>query len=138
MSLKQRGEHQPDRVRPYPRECALSPTISAMQIGEHAIHVQLVGDFDLASASELRRALDAALETAQHVVVAADSMTFLDCCCLGALNGARVRAAETGRCLTLVAPAPCVTRLLALTRLDEHFTVHSDLTSALGSPHLSA
>lgn len=138
MSLKQRGEHPPE-LSGLPLEVyVLSPTISSVSLGDRAVLLHLAGELDLAVAPELRGELEAAVATRAHIVVDAADMTFLDCSCLGLLNAARVRARESGGGLSLVAPAPCVTRLLELTGLEEHFPVHPDLRSALAATSISA
>ncbi len=112
----------------------MMPVISTMPLPGGGACLRLVGEFDLAAAPSLRRQLLAAVASAPEVVVAADSVTFLDCACLAALNAARLRAAEGGSRFCLVGAGPSVVRLLELTNLAEHIECHPDLASALDGP----
>jgi len=91
--------------------------------GDDAAVVRLVGELDLASADELRECLAALAGRGRDVVVDLAELTFIDAGGLGVLARARV-VAEAKRCtITLRRPTPGVARVLAITRLDDVFTI---------------
>jgi anti-sigma B factor antagonist len=109
----------------------MMPVISVVPLTERAVCVRLVGELDLAAAPALRAQLLTAVASAPDVVVSTAGVTFLDCACLGALNSARVQAAQRGGRLCLAGPTRPVVRLLELTNLAEHFEIHPDPESAV-------
>lgn len=110
------------------------PIISTVPLADGTVHVRLIGEFDLAAAPALHARLQDAIAWGPHLLVSVGTVTFLDCCCLGILNAARLQAAERGGSLRLVGSAPCVTRLLSLTKLADHFPAYQDLSSATAGP----
>lgn len=104
----------------------MMPVISVVPLSDGAVCVRLVGELDLAAVPALQAHLHAALASAPDVVVSTAGVTFLDCACLGALNSARLQAAERGGRLRLADPTPPVARLLRLTKLAEHFETCPD------------
>ncbi|MCW2915205.1 MAG: anti-anti-sigma factor [Actinomycetia bacterium] len=90
--------------------------------------VAVAGDIDLATAPDLHThlcaAIDAMISNAGGVVIVdLSAVTFMDASGLTALIRAEARAWERGARLHLRALAPCVTRLLQLTGLGQHFEV---------------
>lgn len=83
--------------------------------------VRLIGELDLAAAPKAKAALARARG---DLVVDCSTLTFLDAAGLGVLVCARRTCQAAGGELLLVDPAPCVTRLLGLTGLDQHFSIH--------------
>jgi anti-sigma B factor antagonist len=109
----------------------MKPLMSVVPLSEGAVCVRLVGELDLAAAPALRVQLVTAVASARDVVVSTAGVTFLDCACVGALNAARLQAAERGGRLCLADLTRPVVRLLALTNLAEHFETYPDPESAM-------
>jgi len=90
------------------------------------LQVAVAGDIDIASAAAVHAFLVRGLCTAAAsggLVVDLSEVRFIDARGLRALLRARDRAADLQIPFALVAPAPCVSRLLKLTGLRGHFTV---------------
>jgi anti-sigma B factor antagonist len=109
----------------------MMPVISVEPLAEGAVCVHLVGDLDLAAVPTLEAELLAAVASTRDVVVSAAEVTFLDCAALGALNSARLQAAQCGGRLCLAGPNRPVVRLLELTNLADHFETYPDPESAV-------
>lgn len=92
----------------------------------------LEGNLDIATSPSLRAAL---LESAEHdrheIIVDLSRLEFLDSTGLGALIGARKRAAEHGGSLRLVAHEGQILRLLRITGLLDVFAVYPSVEAAL-------
>jgi anti-sigma B factor antagonist len=92
----------------------------------------LDGNLDVATSPSLRAAL---LERAEHdhheIIVDLSRLEFLDSTGLGALIGARKRAAEHGGSLRLVAHEGQILRLLRITGLLDVFAVYPSVEAAL-------
>jgi anti-sigma B factor antagonist len=92
----------------------------------------LDGNLDIATSPSLRAAL---LERAEHdrheIIVDLSRLEFLDSTGLGALIGARKRAAEHGGSLRLVAHEGQILRLLRITGLLDVFAVYPSVEAAL-------
>lgn len=82
--------------------------------------VGLVGELDLAGVPEATAAL---VPVDGDLVVDCSALTFLDAAGLGVLVGASGACEAAGADLIVVDPAPCVTRVLGLTGLDQHFSI---------------
>jgi anti-anti-sigma factor len=81
--------------------------------------LKLLGELDLCSADDLRRALDAVLEQRdpQRLTMDLSALTFADCAGLSVLVWARNSLAERGHELVITGCQPIVRRLLILTGL---------------------
>ena len=81
--------------------------------------LKLLGELDLCSADDLRRAVDAVLEQhdPQSLTMDLSALTFADCAGLSVLVWARNRLAERGHELVITGSQPMVRRLLAVTGL---------------------
>jgi anti-anti-sigma factor len=93
--------------------------------GANVAVVMLVGDHDLATSHEVRRAL-AGLRTAPLVVVDLKECTFIDSTVLGVLATASRRLAEAGGRLIGVNPSGIVAKALAITGVDELLQTNTD------------
>ncbi|MBI4943205.1 MAG: STAS domain-containing protein [Actinobacteria bacterium] len=106
--------------------------------GERSL-VRASGDVDLATATELDGALQAAAtedQPARHLVVDLGAVTFLDCAGLRPLVAARRRLTDR---FWLVNPPPQVRRLLSLTGLTDTFSYLDDVPAITLLPqHRSA
>ncbi|GAA2837034.1 hypothetical protein GCM10010441_71790 [Kitasatospora paracochleata] len=91
--------------------------------GNEPIVVRANGEIDLDTATSLRRALAAALESHREVVLDLSEVTFMDCAGLGALVRARNQADRCGARLVLRGAGHRVVRLLKLTGLHRRLAV---------------
>ncbi len=102
---------------------------------EGVVLMTVHGEHDIASAPDLRGAIEQALARSQHVVVDLTPATFIDSTVLGVLLGARGRAEEEelGYAVVLEAGAgdPAVRRVLEVTGLDALLPVHADRDAAV-------
>lgn len=99
----------------------------------HAV-LELHGDADLHSATELRARLSAAVESdASVLVVDLAKCTFLDSMALGLLLGAMKRLRSRGGELRIVSPGPDVRRIFEITLLDRIFPLDLTRSEALAA-----
>src|ERR1700728_2845678 len=92
------------------------------------------GEIDVASAPEFQAALSGLIQQGPEILVVDTSeVSFIDSTGLGVLIGAEKQMRNDGRRLRLVVTQPQISRLLALTGLNEVFTVMSS-TSEAGQP----
>lgn len=84
--------------------------------------LKLLGELDVCSADQLRRAVGAVLEQhdPQSVTVDLSALTFADCACLSVLVRARSLLAERGHELVITGCQPIVRRLLTLTGIGTY------------------
>lgn len=94
--------------------------ITTSEEGDASLLV-VVGEVDASSADELRGAVVQALTVRPAVIIDLAGVTFMDSSGLSVLTHARSQADERGGALTLRSPSSCVTRLLEITGLAEHF-----------------
>jgi anti-anti-sigma factor len=90
-------------------------TILLSPLGAARTQAVLIGELDVESAPELRRALSAALEAGDGLDLDLRDITFCDCAGLNALMELRNRALAGHRTLTVSAASDTVLRLLDLT-----------------------
>lgn len=111
------------------------PDLSSSAPADGVVLVAVHGEHDIASAPNLRTAIEAALGRSQHVVVDLTPATFVDSTVLGVLLSARQRALEeeVGYAVVLE-PAtgdPAVRRILEVTGLDQLLPVHPSRDGAV-------
>ncbi|GII53493.1 anti-sigma factor antagonist [Planotetraspora thailandica] len=112
------------RARP-PVACRLAHTI----VGLH-------GEIDIATSPALRMRLRDALQRSEDVLILDLShVSFCDASGLRVLVGIQRRTRQRGITLRLAGPSPLMTRLLQITGLDQSFTIHPTLSSAIASTH---
>jgi len=88
------------------------------------------GDLDVTTSSALRTAIQqASLET--DVVVDLDNVAFIDSTALGVLIAGQKRIERAGRALRIVVTNPTILRIIAITGLDDMFTLCASLQDAL-------
>jgi anti-anti-sigma factor len=78
--------------------------------------LRLIGELDVAGVPTLRKALGEM--DGEDIVLDCSGLTFIDCAGLGVLIAAHHDRISAGSQLTLLAPSPCLTRLLELTGVD--------------------
>jgi anti-sigma B factor antagonist len=89
------------------------------------------GEIDVASAPEFQASLSDLIEEGPNILIVDTSdVSFIDSTGLGVLIGAEKQLRSDGRRLHLVVTQPQITRLLALTGLNEVFTVMSNTNDA--------
>jgi len=99
---------------------------------ETAEVISVLGEIDLATAPELRTALDRVLDAgASSLVVDLSGSTFIDSTALGVLIGAWKRAQNQGRSMSVVASDPRILRVFEITGLVDLFPMHGTLDEAM-------
>ena len=111
-----------------------SPTLRVTRT-RHATVVTLLGEHDVATASELRQALRTPTRAAA-VVVDLSECTVLDGSIVGVLVGAASRHARHGRRLTVTAAHGQPRRTLAILRPTFNFAIHLDAETAADGAEL--
>jgi anti-sigma B factor antagonist len=86
----------------------------------------VTGELDLGAVADLKSVASRSLMEAdvQYLVVDLAGVTFIDCAGLGALVAARNMSAEVDKEIALCNVPERVRRTLALTELEDAFTVH--------------
>jgi anti-sigma B factor antagonist len=98
--------------------------IDRRHIGPRVI-LTAVGEVDMSSAGDLRRAVEAACDDgASEIWLDLTPTTFIDCCGLRALLELRASLLADNRRLVLVSPVGAVRRLLVLTGTESAFDLH--------------
>jgi anti-anti-sigma factor len=120
---------------------ASGPTLPRLTIitehhGRRSV-LKLLGELDLCSADDLRRAVGAALEQRdpQRLTMDLSALTFADCAGLSVLVWARNCLAERGHELVITGCQPIVRRLLMLTGLATYLGLSA---SGEETPRLAA
>jgi anti-sigma B factor antagonist len=117
---------------PDPPDFALRSTVLPATPSGSALVVEVVGEVDMTTASELSEALEAAPEGTTWVVIDLSEVSFLDSSGLNALVQARRLLAERGLALRVVVPAEgAIRRVFEITHLTEPLTVVDSRPSPL-------
>lgn len=96
--------------------------------------VAVAGEIDVATGSELRDRLDAAIDRGTSlVVVDLLSVTFIDSTGLGVLIGTSKRIEEAGGGMRIVASEPRILKLFEITGLTNRFVIVPSLDEALAT-----
>jgi anti-sigma B factor antagonist len=94
--------------------------------------VEVHGQADLHTASELRSAMNEAMDRgAVSLVVDLSEATFIDSMTLGVLLGAVKRLRPSGGGVSVVCTDPHIRRIFEITLLDRVFALHDDRQAAL-------
>ena len=97
------------------------------------VTIALPGEVDFLNASEVRDALDLALQSGAAVVIAdATQTTFCDCAGVTALIRAHRQAAASGKCLRVASAGHAVRRAIELTGADQVLAVYQTVAAASG------
>lgn len=110
----------------------VGPEITSRTEGELLV-VEVRGEHDIASAPELRSALESALGEHGGVVVDLTAASFIDSTVLGVLLGAREQARERGRGFAVLLEADgelAVKRIIEVTGLAPILPVHETFDAA--------
>jgi anti-anti-sigma factor len=101
---------------------------------ERVVSLRLKGELDLGSAYQFdRRVLDAEARQPDVICIDLREVTMLDSAGLARLVSAHRRARRGGWRLVILKGGRSVSRVLQVTRLEEHLDVARDLDAALGS-----
>ena len=84
------------------------------------VRVALAGEFDLATAPDLRASLD---NLDGDIDVDCSDITFMDAACLGVFATLHTRCEEEGAKLVFIDVPPFALRLFEITGLDTHFNL---------------
>ena len=92
------------------------------------------GDIDVASAVTVRDALDRVIAAGHHLIVMdLDGVRFLDSTGLGVMVGRLKAVRDLGGDMHLVCTSPRILRVMAITSLDEVFTLHDSTEDAVAA-----
>ena len=101
------------------------------QEGNHV--VLLHGEVDLESSPKARQVMLEAVGIGKKILVDLESVTYMDSSGIASLVEAFQRAKKKEIGFALVSVNPAVLRVLHLARLDQVFTIHENLESALNA-----
>lgn len=92
------------------------------------------GDIEVSSAATVRDALDRVIAAGHHrIVMDLDGVRFLDSTGLGVMVGRLKAVRDVGGDMHLVCTTPRITRVMAITSLDEVFTIHDSTDDAVAA-----
>jgi len=111
----------------------VTPLFTVEVVGDDdEVRVVLRGDVDLAVVSELRRALEDALEVAaRRVIVDLHEVTHLDSSGIKVFVRANIRARVTGKDFSLRGARGAVRRVLDITGVDRVVTLENEIVNDL-------
>ena len=95
--------------------------------------VLLYGEVDLENSPKARQVMLEAVSKAEKILVDLASVTYMDSSGIASLVEAYQRAKKKDVRFALVSVNPAVLRVLHLARLDQVFTIHDNLESALNA-----
>lgn len=93
--------------------------------------VVLRGDLDVTGAADAEAAIAALVAPGQTLIIDISALDFMDCGSLRALLRVQTLARRGGGDVVLAVPQPHVLRLLALTGIDEVFSVQASVEAAV-------
>ena len=106
--------------------------VEVMDLSDRVSVIEVHGQADLHTASELRAAISDAIDRgAANLVVDLSEATFIDSMTLGVLLGAVKRLRPTGGGVSVVCKDPHIRRVFEITLLDRIFSLHPDRQSAV-------
>lgn len=101
---------------------------------EQGSHIVLLrGEVDLESSPKARQIMLEAVGKGDRILVDLASVTYMDSSGIASLVEAFQRAKKNDVAFALVSVSPAVLRVLNLARLDQVFTIHDNLESALNA-----
>ena len=106
------------------------PPVRDVESRDDAVVIHLAGELDLYNAEEGRAALTEAIASgSRRVVIDLSEVEFVDSTALGVLLEARSQLGQ--ETLRLAAPQPGTRRVLEVSGLDRHLSVHDTVDGAL-------
>jgi anti-sigma B factor antagonist len=95
--------------------------------------VALSGEIDMEEAPKVRRALLDVMKQKRDILVDLSQVTYIDSSGIASLIEGLQAARKQKNDLALVSVSQRARRVLELARLDKVFTIHADLSTALGA-----
>ena len=95
--------------------------------------VALSGEIDMEEAPKVRRALLDVMKQKRDILVDLSQVTYIDSSGIASLIEGLQTARKQKNDLALVSVSQRARRVLELARLDKVFTIHADLSTALGA-----
>lgn len=117
----------PDALRIYDRRVNAPGEISRQELSESAWLVALAGEHDLSTASEVRRAIDAAARPGSTVVLDLSAATFIDSSVIGEI----VEGVRDGELVVVAVPGTEPRRILDIVGAGNVITLVDDREGAL-------
>lgn len=106
--------------------------VETEDVSDRVTVVEVHGQADLHTASELRAAMTDAIDLgAVSLVIDLSEATFIDSMTLGVLLGAVKRLRPAGGGVSVVCTDPHIRRIFEITLLDRVFSLHSDRATAV-------
>ena len=106
--------------------------VEVFDVSDRVSVVEVHGQADLHTASELRSAMTEAIDRgAVSLVVDLSEATFIDSMTLGVLLGAVKRLRPAGGGVSVVCTDPHIRRIFEITLLDRVFALHADRRTAV-------
>ena len=106
--------------------------VDVLELSNHMSLIEVHGQADLHTASDLRSAITGAIDGgATQLVVDLSEATFIDSMTLGVLLGAVKRLRPGGGSVSVVCTDPHIRRIFEITLLDRIFTLYPDRKSAV-------
>lgn len=102
------------------------------EVGRFTV-LALRGEIDLQTAPMLNQCFEQLAANRKNVVVDLSNVAFLDSSALGAFVAAHHSLDAAGATLALAGPSRHLTRILALTRIDQVLAVYSSVDAAIAS-----
>ena len=97
--------------------------LSAVELGEGPISIEVDGEFDLADEERAQELIDRALESSAPLLIDLTTCSFMDSTGLRTVIAADARAKDRGGRLIVVRAPEEVDRVFRLTRMDQHLEV---------------
>jgi anti-sigma B factor antagonist len=107
--------------------------LSAVELGEGPISIEVDGEFDLADEERAQELIDRALESSAALLIDLTTCSFMDSTGLRILLRTHMRAQTGGLRFAIAGSEPAVRRTLEITGLDESLPLYDDRTAALGA-----
>ena len=106
--------------------------VETEEVSDRVTVVEVHGQADLHTASDLRTAMTEAIDRgAVSLVVDLSEATFIDSMTLGVLLGAVKRLRPVGGGVSVICTDPHIRRVFEITLLDRVFTLHSSRAAAV-------
>jgi anti-sigma B factor antagonist len=108
-------------------------TVSSITEQSGRVVVALTGEIDMENAPQVRRALLDNMKQKRDILVDLSQVTYIDSSGIASLIEGLQAARKQKNDLALVSVSQRARRVLELARLDKVFTIHADLSTALGA-----
>lgn len=131
-SRSPRSSNSLPKVKPFVAGTQVRPFgISEVDLDPECREIRVEGELDLSVADQLQMRLDAAVEEDLEVLICLDQCDFIDSSGIAAILLAHKLMAGRGRRLCVCNPSGQVSRVLALTGLDDAGLIYASTEAAL-------